>query len=175
MAKQTSKSQLLKDITTGRRQLEKNLSALSEEDMTQPGVTGTWSVKDILAHLVAWEKLLLDWYRAGIQGYSPTIIPVGMRQKAIDALNQEIYEQNRKRNLDEVIAEFRTSYQQILTTLEGIPEEDLLIRGRYEWTGELTLADYIAGNTCNHYAWAKAQIRKWIKGRQAEKPGDRVA
>jgi hypothetical protein len=175
VAKQTSKSQLLKDITTGRRQLEKNLSALSEEDMTQPGVTGTWSVKDILAHLVAWEKLLLDWYRAGIQGYSPTIIPVGMRQKAIDALNQEIYEQNRKRNLDEVIAEFRTSYQQILTTLEGIPEEDLLIRGRYEWTGELTLADYIAGNTCNHYAWAKAQIRKWIKGRQAEKPGDRVA
>jgi hypothetical protein len=175
VAKQTSKSQLLKDITTGRRQLEKNLSALSEEDMTQPGVTGTWSVKDILAHLVAWEKLLLDWYRAGIQGYSPTIIPVGMRQKAIDALNQEIYEQNRKRNLDEVIAEFRTSYQQILTTLEGIPEEDLFIRGRYEWTGELTLADYIAGNTCNHYAWAKAQIRKWIKGRQAEKPGDRVA
>jgi uncharacterized damage-inducible protein DinB len=74
MSRQSSKDQLLKDISTERRRLEKNLSALNAEDMTQPGVTGAWSVKDILAHLVAchlvachlvachlvaWEKLFL--------------------------------------------------------------------------------------------------------------------
>ena len=41
-----------------------------------------------------------------------------------------------------------------------IPEEDMFSPGRYAWTGRLTLADYIAGNTCNHYRWAKTQIRR---------------
>jgi hypothetical protein len=68
MVKQTSKDQLLKGIHTERVRLESNLSTLSAEEMSQPGVTGTWSVKDILAHLVAWERLFLEWYQAGVKG-----------------------------------------------------------------------------------------------------------
>jgi hypothetical protein len=160
MGQQINKDHLLKDIYTERRRLEKNLSTLSAEEMIQPGVIGTWSVKDILMHLVAWEKLLLDWYHAGIQGSHPVITPVGMSKKAIDALNQEIYEKNRRLRLDAVLSDFRTSYQQTLTTIKAIPEDDMFIHGRFEWTGRLTLADYITGNTCNHYAWAKRMIRK---------------
>ncbi len=163
MAKQASKDQLLKDIHTERRRLEKNLSALSAEDMIWPGVTGTWSVKDILAHLAAWEKLCLDWYQTGIQGCLPAVTPVGMSQKSMDTLNQQIYEANRWRSLDDIIAEFHASYQQIVAVIEAIPEGDLFAQGRFHWTGKLTLADYIAGNTCNHYAWAKSQIRKRAK------------
>ena len=163
MTKQTSKDQLLKDIHTERRRLEKNLSVLSAEDMIQPGVTGTWSVKDILAHVVAWERLFLNWYSTGVQGRTPDITPVGLSQKSIDALNQQIYEKNRWRSLDDILAEFQTSYQEIVTVIEAIPEEELFVHARFDWTGTLTLADYIAGNTCNHYAWAKSQIRKWAK------------
>jgi hypothetical protein len=86
-----------------------------------------------------------------------------MCQRAIDEPNQEIYENNRGRALEEIKAEFSASYQQILATIDEIPEKDMFARGRFSWTGRLTLADYIAGNTCNHYAWAKAQIRKWRK------------
>ena len=159
MGKQISKDQLLKDIYTERRRLEKILSSLSEEDMIKPGVIGRWTVKDILMHLVAWEKLFLDWYHAGIQVSHPVIMPVGMSKKAIDALNQEIYEKNRSRSLDDVLFDFHTSYQQTLTTIMAIPEEDMFTYGRFEWTGRFTLAEYISGNTCNHYAWAKRMIR----------------
>jgi hypothetical protein len=75
--------------------LEKTLSILNAEDMIRPGVAGAWSVKDILAHLTAWERLFLDWYSSGLQGSTPNITPVGMSQKSMDALNQQIYEQNR--------------------------------------------------------------------------------
>jgi len=118
-------------------------------------------VKDILAHLVAWEKLFLDWYRTGIQGRSSATTPVGMCQRAMDSLNQQIYETNQWRSLDDIIAEFHTSFQHIMTVIETIPEEDMFTHNRFNWTGGLTLADYVAGNTCNHYAWAKSQIRKW--------------
>ncbi len=163
MVKQTSKDQLLKDIHTERRRLEKNLSVMRAEDMIQPGVTGIWSVKDILAHLVTWEQLFLDWYHTGVQDRTPDTTPVGMCQKSMDALNQQIYEKNRWRSLDDILVEFHASHQQIVTVIEAIPEEDMFVHGRFHWTGTLTLADYIAGNTCNHYAWAKSQIRKWTK------------
>ena len=163
MAKQTSKLQLLKDIRTERRRLEKNLSVLTVEDMIRLGVTGTWSVKDILAHLVAWERLFLNWYSTGLQGCPPTTKPAGMSQNRIDTLNQQIYRMNRLRSLEEILADFEASYQEIVKVVEAIPEEDMFVQGRFKWTGKLTLADYIAGNTCNHYAWAKSQIRKRVK------------
>ena len=168
MAKQTSKEQLLKDIHTERRRLEKNLSVLSAEDMIQPGITGTWSVKDILAHLVAWERLFLDWYSTGVHAGTSDTTPVGMSQKSIDALNQQIYKKNKWRSLDDILAEFHTSYQEIMTIIEAIPEVEMFVHGRFPWTGTLTLADYIAGNTCNHYAWAKSQIRKRAKREASE-------
>ena len=163
MAKQTSKDQLLKDIHTERRHLENLLSSMSAEAMEQTGVTGNWSVKDILAHLVAWEKLFLDWYQAGNEGRSPAIDPVGMSRTRINALNQEIYRNNKDRHLEEVLGEFHTSYQQVIDVITAIPQEGLFAHDRFEWTGSLTLADYVAGNTCNHYAWAAGQIRKHTK------------
>ena len=160
MTKQASKDMLLSNIQIQRRRLENNLATLKDVDMIQPSIIGSWSVKDILAHLIAWEQLFLDWYQAGIQGRTPTKAPVGMSRKAIDALNQEIYESNCRRSLDDVISCFHTSYQQVLATIEAIPEDDMFAHGRFAWTGKLTLADYIAGNTCNHYAWARTQILK---------------
>ena len=166
MAKQTNKQQLLKDIYTERRRLENNLSVLSAEEMIQPGVTGTWSVKDILGHLVAWERLFLNWYSTGIQAGISDTTPVGMSQKRIDTLNQQIYEKNRTRSLEDILAEFHSTYQETISLIESIPEEDMFAPGRFPWTGRLVLADYIAGNTCNHYAWAKSQIRKRAKTRR---------
>ena len=163
MAKQTSKAQLLKDIHTERRRLEKTLATLSAAEMVLAGVVGTWSVKDVLAHLAAWERLFLDWYQAGLQSSAPATLPVGMGKRAIDALNQEIYTQNQGRSLEEILAEFQASYRQILAVIEAIPEGDMFSRERFNWTGRLVLADYIAGNTCSHYAWAMSQISKWVK------------
>ena len=31
------------------------LDGLSEEEMTRPGAVGVWSVRDVLAHILAWE------------------------------------------------------------------------------------------------------------------------
>jgi len=160
MPKQTSKAQLLNDIYTERRRLEKNLADLSEEEMLRPGVTGEWSVKDILAHLAAWEKLFVGWYSAGLKGGDMETSPVGMCQTAMDSINQHIYAQNKGRSLEDVLTGFHASFQEVMGVIEAIPEEDMFGKGRFAWTGKLVLADYIAGNTCSHYAWAKGQIRK---------------
>jgi hypothetical protein len=143
-------------------------TGLTDEQLVEPGVTGDWSVKDILAHLSAWERLFLDWYSAGVQGTASAESPVGMGKKAIDSLNQQIYDQNQSLSLDDVLAEFRASHEQIMIIIGAIPESDMFAHSHFAWTGRLTLADYITGNTCNHYAWANSQITHWINQRDID-------
>jgi hypothetical protein len=160
MGRHRSKTELLKDVQVQRRRLEAHVGALTPTEMLACDVVGTWSVKDLLAHLAAWEQLLLSWYDAGLAGTMPATAAVGMSTKAIADLNQRIYVQNRQRSLKTIQAEFARSYQRVWACLQGIPEEAMFAEGLYAWTGGLTVADYIAGNTCNHYRWATAQIRK---------------
>ena len=161
MSKQTTKAQLLSDIKTTRQQLEKSLAILSTDEMLIGGVVGSWSVKDVLAHLAAWEGLFLGWYQAGLRNEIPEPSPVGMSHTAMDELNQQIFEAHQHDSLDKVQAEFQNSYRLMMQVIESIPEKDLFTHKRFAWTGRWTLADYVAGNTCNHYRWARTKIRQW--------------
>jgi hypothetical protein len=138
--------------------------------MTLPGVVGVWSVKDSLAHLAAWERFFLRWYEAGRNREPLEPAPVALSRNAIAALNEQIYEQNERSSLAAVNAEFHASYVAILAALQVMPEDDMFTTGHYDWTGKLRVADYIAGNTCNHYRWATSHIRRWSKTRPASLP-----
>lgn len=164
MAKQRSKVELLKDIQAEHIRLEQILNTLTSQDMRRPGVVGAWSIKDVLAHLTAWEQLFLRWYEAGRHGQPVEPTPVGMSRKAMDAINEQIFKRYRRRSLAVVLVEFRVSYETILAAIQAMPEAEIFVERRYVWTGRLRVADYIAGNTCNHYRWATAQIRRWFKG-----------
>lgn len=158
MIKQTSKQQILKDIEAERRRLEKNLAELAPSQMTLPGVVGEWTIKDVLAHLIAWERLFVGWYEEGLRGEMPA---TPQNANDIHALNKEIYERNKNTSLDEVLNDFHGSYQQTLALIQSIPEQDIF--AHLPWTGRWILGDFITANTCNHYYWAKNQIRNWRK------------
>ena len=131
--------------------------------MILPGVVGSWNTKDLLAHLSAWEQLLIHWYDTGERGKLPDPCPTGMSRRQIDAHNAQIYECNRERPLDEVLDEYQSSYDQVLVLVQSLPEKGLFSPGAYSWTGCLSLADYVASNTCQHYCWAKTLLRRWLK------------
>ncbi len=50
-----TKDELIKKIETEWDNLQAALDGLTEEQMHQPGVVGEWSIKDILAHITAWQ------------------------------------------------------------------------------------------------------------------------
>ena len=50
-----NREQLLKKIDTPWAALRASYAGLNEAQLAQPGVTGDWSVIDILAHVAAWE------------------------------------------------------------------------------------------------------------------------
>ena len=55
MSDPTTKDELLAAMDQGYTTFELLLAPLSETQLTIPGVNGEWSIKDILAHLAAWQ------------------------------------------------------------------------------------------------------------------------
>jgi hypothetical protein len=153
-----TKTGLLESTYSDREKLVQKILALTPEEMIYPGSMGPWSVKDILQHLVDWEQRWISWYEAGKRGEEVHTPELGYNWREMGKLNESYRLRQKDRPLDEVLADFNSSYQQILQVIEKIPEEEMLTSGLYPWTGKLPLIAWIAGNTCEHYHWAVQMI-----------------
>ncbi len=143
--------------------LEKSLESLTPDQLTRVSQTTRWSIKDVLAHLMAWEQMCLSWYKAGLRGVVSPLPAEGYNWAQIPMLNRAIYEKYRDRPLAEVLKQYRASYRQLLKTVQGINEADLFTPGHYAWTGKNAAAAYFIGATSSHYAWARKEVRRCLK------------
>ncbi len=132
--------------------------------MAQPGVESNWSVKDILAHIMAWEKRMVQWLEESLRGEVPERPAPGMSWDDLDRLNEQIYRENRDRALDEVLADFRQSHEESLRVVEAIAEEDLIEPERFEWREGDPIWHMVAGNTWWHYKEHRETISNWLAG-----------
>jgi hypothetical protein len=150
MNRPATKAQLLEGIRVERQRLEDSLAGLAPADMVRSPRPGAWSVKDILAHVSAWEDIFMGWYEAGLKGGKvgkPDFSQAGV----LAEVNRQIYEANKDRSLKDVLAGFKNSYERILALVASIPEEDIFTRGKFAWTGTQKLVSYITSNTSSHY------------------------
>src|SRR5688572_24613519 len=102
MSRPNSKNQLLAQIPQEHGALTAFVQKLTLEQLSDLAVVGDWSVKDVLAHLTAWEQMFLGWYRTGKRGEKPVVPAAGYTWKQTPALNQHIYEHYRDNPVEEV-------------------------------------------------------------------------
>jgi hypothetical protein len=62
MPKPTTKIQITEAAQKERAALEQLLAEMTPKQMAQPNLIGEWAVKDVLAHLVEWEVMVMKWY-----------------------------------------------------------------------------------------------------------------
>jgi hypothetical protein len=171
MGRRLPKKQLLDEIDRERRALDETLAALSKREMTKPGVTrGGWSVKDVLAHLVEWQQMNLNWYAAGLRGEKPAMPAPGFTLRELPRLNQMIYRKHHRRSLKAVLDDYRTYHELVVDLIESLPDDDLVTLERFSWTGpSWTLSDYLRASTAAHYLWARTRIRRWWRNQLKER------
>ncbi len=166
MPRPTSKTDLLTAINQERGALEAILKTLTPKQMIEPGVVGEWSVKDVLAHLVEWEQMVLGWYRAGLRGDIPEMPAPGYKWNQTPQLNQMIYEKHHDKPLGKVMEEFHASHREILGVIQELSNEELFTAGRNAWTQKNTMGTYFVSATSGHYLWAWEEIRKGLKAKK---------
>jgi len=165
MAETIEKATLLEKLQSAYEQLNTLLATLSEEQKTAPGVNGSWSVKDNLAHITAWQYLLPARVQSWITGQKP--VEFMPEFKTEDEVNEFIYQQNKDRPLPEVEAAFHGSYRRAFAAVESVSEEALNTPVKSE--GESRSAPvwrYINGEIYEHYEEYGNMIRRWLGERR---------
>jgi hypothetical protein len=147
----STRHELLAELDQEWAKIERTCFSLSEDELLKPGVQGEWSVKDILCHISAWEKYLLDRLSYVLSGQKPQYPPM-QTWDDVHRFNAQVYQQNKDRPLTSVIIEFRSLYRGLMTVLEALDDELLEQPYSYDFTADkLTLLQLIRANTCEHY------------------------
>jgi hypothetical protein len=160
----TQRQELLAVFENAQAEFEALLEQVGEARLTEPGVTGSWSIKDIIAHVTAWEERPVAWLEALQQGTSPEPAPwpKGLDDDQTNAL---IYEANRDRSLADVLARWRQVSRSIAQAIRTLSEDDLFNR-QIEWLGGNSLAEALPGNSYEHLNDHAALIREWLAAQQ---------
>ena len=147
----TTHSELLAELDREWAHVERICAGLSEADMVVPGVEGEWSVKDILCHLSAGEKYLLDRLGYVLTG-QPPLYPVMTSWDDVHRFNAQVYTQNKDRPLSSAVIEFRSLYRGVMTIIEALGDDLLNQSYTYDFPDDaLTLVQLIRANTCEHF------------------------
>ena len=166
-----TRDELLVLILKERALLESAIGKLTTKQQTEGGVTdATWSTKDLMAHLAAWEQMFLSWHRAGLRGDEPETPAPGFTWswESLAKLNERIYRSYRRKSLADVRRFFDESHQQVMQAFAQMSDDDLNRPRRFAWTGKGTLAGAVTANTWRHYRWARTLIEKWRKAQKRE-------
>lgn len=163
MPRLQDKIQLRKESQEEYDALDAFLAKLDPQQMTEPGMLGEWSVKDVLAHLYEWQQMFFRWYGTGLRGETPVTPAEGFKWNQLPALNQQIYEKYREIPLDQAMELFRESHQKMMALIESLSHEQIFTPGFFPWTKASPLVSYIHPNTGSHYRWARTGLRKGFK------------
>jgi hypothetical protein len=150
------KQQLLKRLETAWATIKESYTGLSDSQMTEPGVIGIWSVKDILAHVTTWEEEALKYLPLIITGGRP---PRYTQYGGIDAFNAQITEQKRGFTLSDILKQLDETHRRLIDYIQSVPEE--------HFTRETPFRHRLRLDTYSHYPQHAKAIREWRK-RSAE-------
>ena len=155
MTAPASVATVLDRIRTSRTDFDTAVARLTDEQFTAPGADGGWSVKDLVAHVAAWEQgiaALLQheprFQAMGIEDYTATM--------DIDTVNRRLYELHRDRPSSEVLAMAHEAHERALAVLATLGDEDLEQPYR-EFSDDdrpdanEPIINWIAGDTYEHY------------------------
>jgi len=161
------KSELLNWLQEEYQQWEAFLGQIDPAHMDQPGVNGDWSIKDMVAHLTGWQPRLIARVQASQRGEAEPPPPWPAHLQTEDEINAWIYESNRGRPVREVLDESHQVFQQLLTVVEGLPEDvriDQVHQGErvyhLVWLGDIR---FPAGEFFDHFHDDhEPDIRAWL-------------
>jgi len=151
------KEQFLSSVRDGWESWQKLLEQVEPNGMTRPGLGGTWSLKDVIAHITWCEKEMIGVLRERALHGSP------LWQLDQTARNQIIYEENLPRSLDDVLAESQAVHTRLIEELETLPEEHLGNPARFaDMPADWLPWQVIADNTYDHYRDHERDLGKWL-------------
>ena len=155
----TTKQDVLKELQSARATLREAFNGLSPEQMRMPGASGVWSVKDVLAHIAAWESELVTALNQVLNGRVPAILDI----EDIDEWNEEQYHISVQRPLQAVLDDLEGVHKMLLEMANDVDERMLTDNRMFPWMEGEPLWYLIAENGYLHEREHTEDIQAWRK------------
>jgi hypothetical protein len=150
-----NRQQLLNRLDTAWLAFQASYAGLSNSRLTQPGVVGDWSVKDIIAHVTWWEEEALRHLPLIIAGDRPPRYSVAYG--GIDAFNAMMTERKRDVSLSDVLMQQDDTHRRLIDFIQSVPED--------QFTRETRFRRRLRLDTYSHYPIHTKAIREWRQRR----------
>ncbi len=151
------RSQLLKRLDKAWEAFKESYAGLSDSELMEAGVTGAWSVRDIIAHVTWWEEEALTHLPLILDGGKPPRYSV--TYGGIDAFNARMTEQKKNLSLAEVVQQQSDTHRRLIDYVQSAPEE--------QFTRETRFRRRLRLDTYSHYPKHAEAIQKWRERRAA--------
>lgn len=146
-----TRDQALQRLAAAWQDFEASYAGLTPAQLRTPGVTGQWSVRDIIAHVTWWEEEALKHLpgiRKGERTPRYSVVYGG-----IDAFNAMMTEQRRGLSLAEVLHQHDEVHAKLIRYVRRSPNELFAREGPFRHR--------LRADTYGHYPIHARAIRAW--------------
>jgi hypothetical protein len=155
---------------------EELLTSLSEEQITILPLPNGWTIKDVLAHLTAWQQVSIARLDAArldrepiLPGWLAGSDPESERER--DRFNAKIYETYRERPWSRVHRDWKNGFLRFLTLGEEVPEESLMDAEKYPWLKGYALFAVLQGSYEHHHIDHFEPLLAWVRQQLSDENG----
>ena len=150
----TPKDELLLTAAREYKAFHEALHGLNEEQMAEVWL-GTWSVKEIVAHVSGWHRELLPVLERLARGERP--VPASVSYDDVDAWNARFAGAAKDREITDLLLDLDRAHEDFMRVADRIPA------ARFQ-PGK-TAYRTVDGVTAHHYREHSEQIRAWRASR----------
>ena len=152
-----TKQDVVDEIISARADLLDAIDGLPPDARRKPFAVGKWSVKDVLAHITAWESELVTALNQAQNNRTPHIAQID----DIDQWNEEQYHHNARRSLEAILVDLEGVHHMLLKMVREYNEQALTDNRQYRWMEGEPLSYLIAENSSLHEREHADDIRRW--------------
>lgn len=146
-----NRNQLLKRLDKAWKNFLESYAGLTDSQLLVVGVTGKWSVRDIVAHVTTWEEEALQHLPQILRGIRPP--RYSLVYGGIDAFNALMTQEKKSLSLAEVFKSMTDTHRRLVDFLETVPERNFQTETRFRRRLRL--------DTYSHYPKHARAIRQW--------------
>ena len=135
---------------------EELLASMPEDQITAPDLASNWSIKDVVAHLRAWQQVSIARVEAALLNNIPQL-PTWLEgldpesEDHLEEFNARIYAACSGQSWSVVYRAWREGFLRFLEIGEAIPEEQMLDPERHPWLKGYPLSAVLEGSYEHHH------------------------
>jgi len=147
------------------------LARVGAARMELPGVEGEWSLKQLVAHLTWYERVIVDGARQVLGGAGAYERPrEGLYGLTMEERNARIAQESLSRPLDEVLVEAEQVFGQLTALIAVVPQDILNDPRRVGMPDDVVPWMLVANNSFAHYHEHEQAVRAWLAHMTSKEP-----